>query len=109
MPVLLYEPKKIYYHSSFLSCSSVACLLTLILILVLSYLMIYYSGEVFIENILEIKQPNVKFNEQYLLNIFEENTLRSYSSILKFNDYEQNLLPVPLVKVIYLFRLDKWT
>jgi hypothetical protein len=101
MPILLSEPKKIYYHSNIISSTSVACLLMLVLTLVLTYLVTYLSKGMFIENIVNNIQPNVEFNDQFILNILENDEFKTYSSIIKFNDFYANLLEVPLVKVNY--------
>ena len=99
MPSLISEPLKIYYHASYFSFSTLACLLILVLSIVLSYLVVLYSGDLFIENIYEVVQPKITFNDQFILEILEDTAYKSYSSIIKYNDFYPNLLEVPLVKV----------
>lgn len=110
MPILLSEPKKIYYYSSYFSFASLACAFILILTIIMSYLVIYLSGRVFPETITEIVQPSVTFNDQFVVSILEGDDYKTYSSIIKYNDFYTRLLEVPLIKVrkkylflIYLF------
>lgn len=101
MPILLSEPKKIYYHSNIMSYTTLACLLMLVLTFVLTYLVTFLSKGMFIENVVNYVQPSVEYNDQFILNILENDEFKTYSSIIKFNDFYANLLEVPLVKVSY--------
>lgn len=103
MPIMITEPKKLYYYANYFSFSFLACLLMFILVIILTYLAVAYSGEVFIKNVQVVTQPNVVYYDYFILSLlFEDLTVKSYSSIIKFNDYYSDLLEVPLVKVNYI-------
>lgn len=99
MPVLLSEPLKTYYYFGYCSFPFLIMILFIILSIVLSYMSAYYTGRFYINNIVESIQPDVKFEDQYIIQIQEGEILRHYSSIIKFNDMYNNLLNVPLVKI----------
>lgn len=99
MPVLLSEPLKTYYYFGYCSFPFIIMILFIILSIVLSYMSAYYTGRFYINNIIESVNPDVKFEDQYILQIQLGDTLRYYSSIIKFNDMYNNLLSVPFVKI----------
>jgi hypothetical protein len=53
------------------------------------------------------EQPSVTYNNQFILNVLQGDESYFYSSVLKLNDYHDNLLPVPLVKVKINLILDR--
>lgn len=99
MPVLITEPKKIYYYAPYFSFSTLASLFIFILTIIMSYYAIYASGTVFPETLTDVVQPTITFNDQIVMSILEGDKLKSYSSVIKFNDYYNDLLEVPLIKV----------
>ncbi len=44
-------------------------------------------------------QPVVTYKNQFMLHVLQNDDTFFFSSIVKLNDYYNNVLPVPLVKV----------
>jgi hypothetical protein len=113
MVVILSTSHKRLNHASICSISFIASLLAIILVLVLSFLIVEYSGGLFVTNIIENQKPYILYNDQFIISATKSNgDTKYYSSMYKFNDYYPSLLSVPLIRVSmlslynnYLFRL----
>lgn len=100
MPIILSEPIKKFYHANYISLTFVSTLLVLILTLVLTYLIVYITGDFMISVITDFKEPIFDYQNQYILSVTDDdNLVKSYSSIIKFNENYANQLSVPLTVV----------
>jgi hypothetical protein len=46
------------------------------------------------------EQPSVTFDNQFILHVLQDDETYFYSSVLRLNDYYDNVLSVPIVKVL---------
>ena len=52
------------------------------------------------------EQPTIDFSNQFILNVLQNDEAYYYSSVIKLNEYYENVLPIPLVKV-YNIKKDR--
>lgn len=100
MAVILSEGHKRLFYASYFSISFIASLLAIIFALVLTYLVVDYSGNLFVSNILEVQKPFIEYKDQYILSVTDNNMqTKLFSSIIRYNDNYPDLLPIPLTRV----------
>ncbi len=46
------------------------------------------------------EQPTIEFENQYMMYVLQNEDSYFYSSVIKLNEYYDNVVPIPLVKVI---------
>jgi hypothetical protein len=53
-------------------------------------------------------QPIVKFNNEFMLYVLQNGQTQFYSSVMKLNDYNDNIINAPLIRVrIHSITLDR--
>jgi len=119
MPALFFENYSKTYYAPYCSTSTCLCLVMIIFAIIFPFLVAYASDGKF--KLFNIKinldfwinistyteQPTVTYNNQFILNVLQGDESYFFSSVLKLNDYYDNILPVPLVKVKINIILDR--
>ena len=100
MPVLLSENYSKTYYAPAVSMSSFLCYAVAIVTILLPFFAAFATDKFFDKISVAHEQPAVKYNNQFILYcLTTDRKVKSYSSILKLNDYFSDLISAPIIKV----------
>ena len=110
MPDLLVEKYERHYNANLFSWSTFITLCIVCIIILCPVYIVIYTGNWWNESIIFFEQPDVKYNEDLLLYVMEEDSTDSsiynqkfFSTRLNLNEYyeENNRLNIPMIKFQY--------
>ena len=99
MPFIFYENYHKIYSIPLCSLTSLACLSSVIFVIIIPFFLSALTGEFWISTTTYYEQSNVKCDGQYILYLLQNGESKIYNSVTKLNDFYDNLLSIPVTKV----------